>query len=92
MDAESYNHNLDQSLRNEGTVDQALYFKLCDAHGYGAATAMHWLETKLRILKLRLEAGHALHLYNFDAKAIDEVHSMAEYEAWVKTNFRGVDP
>jgi hypothetical protein len=91
MDAIAYNKQLDASLAEGGEVNQELFFKFADAHGYGAVSTVGWLEAKLTVLRGRLAKGHALSLYDPATKKLHPVSNMAEFSAWASSNFPGTE-
>lgn len=87
MDAATFNRELDVRLIRSGTVDRETFERLLQAHHYGAATPMQWLEGKLRLLHARLSSGEALWLYWPSSGDSAECRAEADFFGWVRAYF-----
>jgi hypothetical protein len=72
-----------EQLSSTGMVGRELFKEFCDAHTYGTATPMQWLEDRLRVLRRRLEAGSEVSLYDRATGEVRPCASVAEFAAWV---------
>ena len=87
MDAAAFNHELDAHLARSGRVDHDTFERLLQAHQYGTATPMQWLEGKLRLLHKRLSSGQALWLYQPCTGACLDCHPEADFMGWAGQYF-----
>ena len=87
MDAAQLNKQLDSELLATGVVSREVYFRFSDAHGYGAATSVAWLEAKLRVLASRVASGKPLMLYSPAARQTLPCHSPLDFSTWAAELF-----
>ncbi|RJS91332.1 hypothetical protein D3260_15770 [Salinisphaera sp. Q1T1-3] len=81
---------MDAELFATGIVSAALYFRLDDAYGYGAASTVGWVEAKLRVLANRLATGASLSLYRPQDGRFVSCSSIDELQSWASALFPGV--
>ena len=91
MDALEFNQKLDQRLDATGLVDEACFIQFADAYGYGAATSVSWVCTKLRVLARRLTRGDPLALYEPQSGRTQSCVTQAALQAWASVHFPGVE-
>jgi hypothetical protein len=87
MDAQQLNRELDARLSSFGVVDRQIFLQLSDAHGYGAASSVGWVDAKLRVLQTRLRDGLGLELYMPSLKDTSPVTTQEEFTRWVSQHF-----
>jgi hypothetical protein len=87
MDAAQLNQQLDAELLAEGVVSHELYLRLADAHSYGAASTIGWVEARLGVLAKRLKSGASLAVYLPAAKQPVPCRSLAELQVWAAEHF-----
>lgn len=87
MDAVLLNQQLDKELAADGVVSHELYLRLAEAHSYGAASTIGWVEVRLRTLAKRVESGAPLNLYTTCGTQIMLCQSLVELHAWASGNF-----
>ncbi|MBB3858172.1 hypothetical protein FHY29_003622 [Xanthomonas arboricola] len=63
MDAALLNRQLDTELAADGVFSRELYLRLAEAHGYGTASTIGWVEARLRVLAKRVKSSAPLTLY-----------------------------
>lgn len=68
-----------------GVVDQAMFDAFAEAHSYGAASSMNFLNARLAALLLVLRRGVTLHLY--DPRGAVSASSERDYRAWANKHF-----
>ncbi len=87
MDAILLNQQLDTKLAADGVVSCELYVRLAEAHGYGAASTVGWVEARLRVLAKRLASSAPLNLYTPHGTQLMLCQSLVELQAWASENF-----
>ena len=90
MDAVQFNKQLDAELLSTGVVSKELWGQLKEAHGYGAATSVSWVEAKLAVLAKRLETGSQVSLYVPAVSDPQICNSVSELRAWASNQLPGV--
>ena len=69
----------------KGVVDQVMFDRFADAHGYDAASSIGWLRGKLAILSNQVRNGRHLALYA-PAGQID-ASTQDEFQHWANKHF-----
>ena len=90
MDAVQFNKQLDAQLLDTGAVSSDLWRQLAEAHGYGAATSVAWVESKLAVLARRIGMGNTVTLHVPGAVEPQACSSVQELQAWASSQFPGV--
>jgi len=85
VDPAQQNAQLDAQLLKTGAVDRGLFLRLSDAHGYGAASTVGWVEAKLAVLGKALDEGKQLSLFAPDGAVTAMTHD--ELGAWAARHF-----
>jgi hypothetical protein len=85
--AQEYNRKLNVYLSATGIVDSDLYSDFKEAYGYNAAGTFSWLNAKISILRLRIEQGKSIYIYNPDSKMVVELRHTSKFLNWLKLNF-----
>ncbi|MBB6572104.1 hypothetical protein FHT07_000246 [Xanthomonas arboricola] len=87
MDAALLNRQLDTKLATDCVVSRELYLRLAEAHGYGTASTIGWVEARLRVLAKRVESSAPLTLYTPQGTQLMLCQSLVELQAWASESF-----
>lgn len=70
-----------------GAVDQAIFERFAETHGYDAATPMSWLRSQLDVLRQRVSRGDSVELYSPHGQITAKTE--ADFRAWAARYFPG---
>ena len=84
-DAIKFNFELDEFLKVTDEIPNEIWFSICNAINYDAATTVNWACHKLKIVYLRLQNGDKIAV-----PAIGIILEESNFEEQIKDNFSNI--